>query len=220
MLVACRQRHEFQPQDRPARCPLTVWVGDRQLWTLFAILCMQASGLHALRVAFSGAFWAQRPSTTSCLNQGWHPCDLASSLYTVEHLAVLGQDHQAPISRKVGLRSALRPGPLGYRSSNRTARGLNMARGVRKPPAVQTPAFKTATPPKPLNLTDGQSLKRALDEAAAKVQARKCLVQGSEQAYPAISSTDLVVRMQALTSLGLEETFFVSNVKLGLGLTT
>ena len=95
-----------------------------------------------------------------------------------------------------------------------------MARGVRKPPAVQTPASKTATPPKPLNLTDGQSLKRALDEAAAKVQARKCLVQGSEQAYPAISSTDLVVRMQALTSLGLEETFFVSNVKLGLGLTT
>lgn len=45
-----------------------------------------------------------------------------------------------------------------------------MARGLKKPPQyLQTAPAKATTPPTPLNLSDGQALKRALDEAAAKV---------------------------------------------------
>ena len=48
-----------------------------------------------------------------------------------------------------------------------------MARGIRKPPVLQTPTSSqtaaSTSPVKPLNLNDGQALKRALDEAAAKV---------------------------------------------------
>ena len=88
---------------QPAACLLSELLSDSSVCT--SMHALRASGMHALNLAFCG--------TTSCFNQGWHPCDLVPSLYTVEHLAALGQDRQAPISRKVGLRSALRPRPLG-----------------------------------------------------------------------------------------------------------